>query len=295
MPQNLGRAARAAGLLLALLSCAYLANVYRGVLNGPGSAALHWPAPGLWFAAWVVCTLALALVACGWFLVVRASSGRASFAPAFIAFALAQPAKYLPGNVWHFATRHVLGRADGHAHASLVFASGLEAASLIAVALLLVAALGLPASPASHPWMASVSFLAAGLVLLLAAFAWTIVRGGTRAGLDLALHLLCALGYFVCSALAFWLLADIDVRALPAPVLLSAVTLSWVGGFVVIGAPGGFGVREALVLQLLSTSGSDAALLGTALAWRVCSVCGDLALFALAWVWSRRLPLSDGD
>ncbi len=287
--------ARWAGLFLALLSCVYLANVYRNALNGPGYAALRWPPLDAWLAALSVCTLAMAVVASGWYLMIRASSGQASFLRAFAAFGLAQPAKYLPGNVWHFATRHLLGRADGHAHGSLVFASGLEAASLIAAALSLVAVLGLPSSPADKPWVASIPFLAASLGLLFVAFASAIVRGGSRAGFWLALHLLCALSYFACSAFAFWLLGDAGVRLLQPQILLSAVALSWVGGFIVIGAPGGFGVREALVLQLLSEGNSDSALLATALAWRACTIFADLAIFAMAWLLSRRLADSSRD
>jgi len=61
-----------------------------------------------------------------------------------------------------------------------------------------------------------------------------------------------------------------------------ASALALVGGFVVLFAPGGLGVREALLLALLSQLEPRAAVLVTVL-WRAATLVGELAVVALMW------------
>ena len=62
-----------------------------------------------------------------------------------------QIAKYLPGNVFHFAGRQILGRRLGHSQTDLATASLLETGELVLVAALM-------ALPLAWPWLAAPSW-----------------------------------------------------------------------------------------------------------------------------------------
>jgi len=70
--------------------------------------------------------------------------------------------------------------------------------------------------------------------------------------------------------------------------LTAAFTLAWAVGFVTPGAPAGIGVREALLLVVLSPTlgAADASLLTLAL--RVATTLGDILCFAIGmWLLAR--------
>jgi len=282
-PSRLSEVARGIGALLALASCWYIGQKLWAVLSAPEYLGLTWPSTTRFLAAWVSCSLAIALLSCGWFLVVRASGAKIAFAPAFLGYALSQPAKYLPGNLLHFAARHAYGRADGHSHGGLLVASVLEAGLLVMLALLLAILFSpLPAELAVHRLSLLVVVVLSGLLALMVArrrwpgrASWSIGYGA------------CGLGYFLFSTLAFALLAVDLLDAIVPGHLLGAVALSWIGGFLVIGAPGGIGVREALLLQFLNGTANDAELLALVISFRIVLVAADFTLFAIAWMWQR--------
>ena len=114
---------RVAGLLLAISSCAYLGHVAWQATNIPGALVNAFPEALPRAAALVACALAMALLASGWHLALNAVGAASPPSCAAVAYALSQPATYLPGNVLHFASRHVLGRRAGHPHTVLVQAS----------------------------------------------------------------------------------------------------------------------------------------------------------------------------
>lgn len=94
-------------------------------------------------------------------------------------------------------------------------------------------------------------------------------------------------GLFQLTTLAFWLRAGTQLRTLRLGQLPAAIALSWVGGFVVVGAPGGIGVHEALLFQLLAGIAATPALPAIAVAVRVSLMPADRFLFALAFAFQR--------
>jgi uncharacterized membrane protein YbhN (UPF0104 family) len=100
---------------------------------------------------------------------------------------------------------------------------------------------------------------------------------------------MAALALFGCSAYLLF-----RASGLPAPGLahvLGAYTLAWVAGYVVVFAPGGLGVREAVFVWLLSGSVGQSAALSVAVASRVVTLLADVLMgttgAALLW---RRTP-----
>ncbi|MBV6414195.1 MAG: hypothetical protein OMOMHJEC_02017 [Xanthomonadales bacterium] len=285
MPPTLNRWLRRIGLLLALVGCVYVGyRVWRGA---PG-LHLRWPPADMVALALLCGTAGMAALACGWYALLRAAGGRPGFASAFRAYAISQPAKYLPGNVLHFAARHALGRADGGEHGPLLSAAALEAVSLIGTALLLggtLASQGLLAHTGVSRWL---PLLIGFGGLSIAAILLARYRGA-RCLAWFGAHLAAATGYFLASSCAFSLLGGAPYTA--PDLVLPVVSIAWVAGFVVVGAPGGIGVREAVMLQLLAPD-SSTALVGAVLAFRLTAIAADLCLYAAAWL-PPRTPAQD--
>jgi hypothetical protein len=215
-------------------------------------------------------------------------------------YARTQIAKYLPGNLFHFAGRQLLGRRLGHGQAALAFASLAEAASLSALAGLLALPLVWGRLDLSGGWALVLAALAASGCAL-----W-LVRSARGRALGVKLRLTwpaCELatlglgwpqllraaslhaGFFVVSGMLLWLLALAaaggDARALDPLTAIGALALAWLAGFVTPGASAGIGVREAVLILILTGSlGAEASTL-VALAFRLVTTGGDALLFAL--------------
>jgi hypothetical protein len=221
-------------------------------------------------------------------------------------YAVAQYGKYLPGNVAHYALRHAWSRRYGLSHAGLGLASILEAA------LLLIAALGLTLL-ADARQLRGLSMLdprvAIGLlVALIAALGIALHVARRRPLLErwhvpalpptgvLASCLVCCVVFFVVGAglldaLAHMLGFDVDSFAM----LLAASAASWAAGFVVVGAPGGLGVREAVFVALAGGAlGETHALLLIGL-FRIVTFAGDTLLFAAGALALRGVGPSPAD
>ena len=236
--------------------------------------------------------LALAPLALAWWRLTSAlSTTPPPPRPIMATWAASQYGKYLPGNVAHYALRHAWSRRYGLSHAGLGLASILEAA------LLLIAALGLTLLADTRE-LRGLSMLdprraIALLVAMIVALGVALHFARRRAFLEhwhvptlpptstLVFCLACCVTFFIIVAglldfLAHTLGFGVDSFA----TLLAASAASWAAGFVVIGAPGGLGVREAAFVALAGGAlGEDKALLLIGL-FRIVTFLGDTLLFA---------------
>jgi uncharacterized membrane protein YbhN (UPF0104 family) len=185
----------------------------------------------------------------------------------------AQLAKYLPGSVWQYAGRLALARDQAIAVRIATISITIElAAAVSAAALLALLAGGL--------WGA---VAAAGV--LVASFAlWTWVRpearlrrlaakGFRRRDIGPVVRAIAAasaayVGVMALLGVALWLVADalLSVPAAELPFYAGAFSLAWLAGLVAVFAPGGLGVREAVLVALLRgrLGTADAVLLAAA-------------------------------
>src|SRR5690349_19847430 len=151
---RLQRAAHVAGAVLCVVALVLL--VRRGAALGDalGEELLRIPLGGfaLALAAYVAGGLLLAFA---WSTLVRiGSSARLRRAPLIVGHLRSQLAKYLPGNVFHLAWRHLAARREGAGHRSLALALALETVLLLTGAAIL--ALGVVSDPridALAPWV----------------------------------------------------------------------------------------------------------------------------------------------
>jgi len=191
-------------------------------------------------------------------------------------YGISQLAKYVPGNIFHFAGRQALGMADGVPGWVLAKSSAWELGLLVLAG---IAYSGL-ASPLAFAWP-----IAAGLGIFIATvalMAWVLGRGFGRLCVRAWVCHLVFLG--ISGSLFIWLLMAIapaaDGRLWPS--LCAAYVLAWLAGLVTPGAPAGVGVRELILLFLMHGLFSQADLLLAVVVGRVVTVAGDAIFFLVA-------------
>lgn len=303
MPPPLSRAAlqRATGVVGSLITLiALILLLRRGWALGDalGDQLLRL-SPASFLAALAAYLLGGLLHAAGWGVLVRsASSTRPHLAPLFIGHLRSQLAKYLPGNIFHFAYRHVAARREGVGHRALGLALALESILLMAAAAALAfGVMGDPRIDTVVPWARPLVWL----IPLLAAGTWAGIgligpRAGyaqlafSQTGLPLALVLVAYVAFFVLGAASLRVLVD-QPGALPFAAWCGWLSLAWIVGYVVPGAPAGLGLREAVLVLGLSPVLGDVDALALALTYRLITLLADglLAIigFAVPWYLAR--------
>lgn len=297
------------GLALTLAGCAWVAAPLlrqAGELRGQVAGGRLLAAAAAGAVGYAVLST---LLAASWWWGLAAYGRRPPLRLAWAVWARAQLGKYLPGNVFHYVGRQLMGRRLGLGHASLAAAGVVELVSVLVAAGLLGGAGAL----ARHRglgglgplvWVPAVALLAvAGLVLLDALarrLPLLLGSGGGRtappaalprlSGRRLAALLVPAvalnLGFLAGSGALLYLLLVAGWPAAEVGLVraLWVYPLAWAAGTLTLGAPAGLGVREAiLALELGGAMGAaPAALLAVAL--RLVTVGGDLLVAGLGWL-----------
>jgi hypothetical protein len=209
--------------------------------------------------------------------------------------------RYIPGKLWQ-----VIGLAA--AARDIGVAAGLAvAAAVIALALMVStgALVGVVLAPDVAPRRLAVgtaALLAGGLLIAVARPAWIAsglrrlpralgcseVASPTRATVARWIALFSAA--WVAHGAAFALFASSlgDVAWRDAPRLAGAFALAYVGGLLAVFAPGGIGVREGILGQLLGSAGADVPAHVVAIASRLWAMAGEIVVLAVAAVVQRR-------
>ncbi|HVT33546.1 MAG TPA: lysylphosphatidylglycerol synthase domain-containing protein, partial [Rhodanobacteraceae bacterium] len=206
-------------------------------------------------------------------------------------YAASQYGKYLPGNIAHYALRHAWSRRAGIPHAALGLAAMLEAALLL-VAALAASLLG----DTERLRVVSTLDPRLGIALLVVILV----------GLSIALRFARRMHVFerwqmpppphvrvlaACAAIYFsFMIASAALLALLAhalgigfdsfAILLAANAASWAAGFIVVGSPGGLGVREVAFVALAGGALGESRALLLIGVFRVVTFLGDTLFFA---------------
>lgn len=293
-PALLKRAAGIVGALLCLAAIALLVRRGFAIGGALGEQLTRIPPTNLVGALALYVSGAL-LLSASWVLLVRLASGtRIRATPLVVAHLKSQLAKYLPGNVFHFAYRHVAARREGVGHRALGLALALESLLLIVAAALY--SFGVVVDPRVGmlaPWARSLVW---GMPFLMVA-AWVCMGLiGRRAGLEqlaprrtafaFVATLLIDLAFFLLAAMALRLLCD-SPNALPMAAWCGWLSLAWALGYVTPGAPAGLGLREAVLALGLGAVLGEAPALALALAYRLITLAADGILALVGFVMSR--------
>jgi uncharacterized membrane protein YbhN (UPF0104 family) len=242
-----------------------------------------------WLALGALAYAALTVVlAAAWWWLCRLYAQQPRLLTAYTIWARSQIAKYLPGNVFHYVGRQLLGRRAGLSHATLVGSAILETVSLILAATLL--ALHRAASGEWGSALLPAGFALVFLACFPAAERWIRRRLARESDSSLpapgALRLSRFLGPTVLLHLSFLLGTggillgllmaggnhpDVDPRR-----VITAYAVAWLAGTLMPGAPAGMGVREMVLTLELEPVLGPAHAAALALALRLVTTAGDL-------------------
>ena len=224
------------------------------------------------------------LLAAGWWQLLRGLEVPGRFAWATRAYAISQLAKYVPGNVFQFVGRQALGVAAGFGNGPLLKSTVLE--------LLILAGAGAVFAPLVVPRLATV-WTALGFVPVMPAWAWVgaFVLAVTL-GLWLLRHFggpqmlragLCYGAFVAISGVVFagcFIVAGGSASWPALGSLIAAYVIAWLVGLLTPGAPAGLGMREAVLLVLLSGMASEPVILLAIVLGRAVTVLGDVGFYA---------------
>lgn len=225
-------------------------------------------------------------------------------------------AKYLPGNVMHFAGRNLLAGRLGFSQVDIAFATLTEVLVLVVTACLWWAALafgpfvtflhgtaGLLQAHFGYAVLivAAVLAAAAGVFLFLykkgyfAKYRRFFTRGFIKLlGKLFVMYSLTLLLPGVFMLLLFVLPFGCPFTLHNALLTIAAYAASWVAGYIVIGVPGGIGVRESVLLLILAPLYPKDIVLIVAILSRIVSIIGDAAAFGAAPLFLRGQPALPG-
>jgi hypothetical protein len=227
-------------------------------------------------------------------------------------FAIAQFAKYIPGNVGQHVGRIALSKAHGLRIPTVVLTMIIEiawsivASSVIAIVAFLGVGRRLFEDTTHIPALWQLVLLALVAILVPIFVQWIFIRWrpGPLKKLQIEgeiqlprLKILAAclalniFGFFLMgsslSVLAQWLF-DVGQGALL--VLTGTFCVAWVAGFITPGAPAGLGIRDAILLAVLGVLFTPGRALGIALVMRAVTTVGDGLAFIAGWISERRFP-----
>ena len=208
-------------------------------------------------------------------------------------------AKYLPGNVMHFAGRNIIGVKYGLSNKQLLFATFFEVGLKVIVAMAMIAALALEPFlkliDAADNWYV-IPVIAAVAIVVIAALAVVFIRFKDTVTIKALLQktwiviiidaVVYAL-YALCFVMILYVLVDFE-SIKPLIFMLSGVyIISWLVGFITPGAPGGMGVREATLIILLGGLMNESDILLVGIVYRVATIIGDVLSFLFNLVFKR--------
>lgn len=263
---------------------------------------LGWPALiGLIVLGGVLYAGCVNFLTAAWARLLRWGGAPADFWGTLIVYGRSIVLKYIPGNIVQYPARHLIGRQLGYGDLALGAAAVLEMVGLLVTAGMITLGWVASGGTAVHLPLWGVAALTAGgaaLVLLglkiaprfavFAPLAQQPQRETARAfGAAVVFYGL----YFCGMGLILWLVVRLTGGAGAAPTpgwMIAVFSITWLVGFITPGAPAGAGVREALMVLLLSPVFPEGLSLFYALVMRVITLGGDVLYFFIARLVQRR-------
>lgn len=195
-----------------------------------------------------------------------------------------QLGKYVPGNIFHLASRQALGMGAGYPGVPLAKSAMWE--------LLLIAAAAAVFSSMAIPQLAFNQSPAIGVAAFLAMFCvalWILrLLHEPKISRSFALYVL----FHCISAAIFIAVLNIVNHSTGVgihhwPAIAAAYVLAWLSGMATPVAPAGIGVREFTLILLLRGTIPEGDLLVSVVLVRVASIGGDAMLYMLAWMMKK--------
>lgn len=225
-----------------------------------------------------------------------------SFIEIYVLYGISQISKYVPGNIFHFATRHVMSLQNGSKNAPLLGATIFELIITV-IGATTVCLIGYIFNVRYSNLSVDKILLFWGILIL---FLFTFIislpkvikiipsaafflqdfqkkhKNWKDAFVSISPVFIYTLSFFMISGFIFYLLiigVNSNGEGISISVALSIYSIAYLLGLITPGAPGGVGVRESIIIVLISgyTGNSQATLI--ALLSRLITVIGDLFFY----------------
>ena len=202
-------------------------------------------------------------------------------------------ARYIPGNIFHFVGRQLLGNKLGINHAVLALSSVLESFILLIVGSIFILTgffqnfFNISIFNRLYINNKTLLFLLVGGCFI--AVIYFIYKKHLREIFGLFsmrrvgfLAILCvfySLFLFINGAILFCIFSfvlETDLKIGALPIIVCANVFAWMGGFITPGAPGGLGVREALLTMLLPNIMPATVIIAGVLIFRLITLFGEI-------------------
>jgi uncharacterized membrane protein YbhN (UPF0104 family) len=271
--------------------------------------ALAAASPGGLIVAFVAGLAAMTLLGANWLAILRAGGAHAPWRRGLGWFFVGQLGKYVPGGIWPIVGQAELAARDGVPRSTAYRSTALSMVATLLGAAAVAALAGLVAPSGARLIPA---LLALGVTVVLIGLAFAPLRrvlhrladrvttrelrlpeGAWFAGIVARYLPMWALFAVMTIGSAHALGASLDAELVLT--LIYAACLSWMAGFVIVGLPGGLGVREAVLISLLTGPLGAGVAVSTALISRIVSIGVDLAGAAIAVPIARTAPPIDDD
>lgn len=220
-------------------------------------------------------------------------------------FIRANIGKYMPGNVMHFVQRNLFATDMGISQLQLAMSSVFEVASYVTVALLAASLTAWNSMQAVLTRYFGEKLPVLGIAAACAAAAFAVVlvilRKKIRTALagytvkDFMKTLLSVMGLqlatlLLLSAVMVLLVWYAQVPMTPETIgtVVSTYVIAWVLGYIVPGASGGIGIREATLLLLLGPVVGNSLVLSLAMIHRLITIVGDFLGYLIVTMMKRR-------
>ena len=214
-----------------------------------------------------------------------------------------------------FASRNILGIKYGWKQSELLFCNILEIAFLISINLLMIflsllfnlfhisPAIKQILSNIKISWtlifIAGIAAVIFSLILIIKKSflkrLMVILKGFVSFKFCL-LSLKLFISYFILFSIMGLIFYFIILKFISMPldllsffIVLTAFNSSWLLGFITPGSPGGLGVRESILMLMLSGVFGDAIVLMSALSMRVVTIFSDIAIFLIGLIVDKKV------
>lgn len=220
--------------------------------------------------------------------------------------------KYIPGNVFQFLGRNLLGSKIGYSHKSIISSSVLEMVlSIFAgiLMLLFMAPLYFDSFKLliKQPIFEKFSVLMVSTILLvLLGTILVVFRSGlkhlnfttyfrtfnSKCFLYIILFVITFVLLGVINAIFLTQLFDVPISLSNFGILVFGFTVSWLVGFIVPGAPGGIGIREAVFLIIMNGVFIESHLFLIVVLVRFVGLISELLFFVLGWLYLKKIDFN---
>ncbi len=274
MSPSVRRALNLAGLTLGMAGVVFVGLRLHSHLSSAETDGLG---KGVWITVALLSLLCAAnsfLLGVAWRLLLIRAGAEASWRWSIRTYGITQLAKYVPGNIFQFAGRQSLGVAAGLGGRPLAKSTAFELISLSAAGTLFGLLL-------LSKWLAVSELGACVIFAASSVLAICLTRGAL--GRQAAAAFMAHLAYLAITGVAFAvLLAAVSAGDTNFTFSVGAFVVGWLLGLLTPGSPAGLGIRETILLTLL-TDLNEASVVQAVVLGRLVSVVGDAGYFLSAW------------